>query len=159
MKPPKTKLIFYLLSLIFINSLPSFAENNFATIPVKKIEASPITVAVMLTEQLDSTRAAATCEYYGYVKQPSQDGMAVYKHPNGSIIHYIFTIFVNGKQYPTVEVRSKGAQKEKDKILEGLNFKKNGNITERHSIGFTTQCSTTPQGFIRLEVTPKSKKQ
>ena len=157
MKPPTTKLIFYLLSLIFIISLPSFAENNFEIMPVKKIEANPINVAVMLTEQLDSAAAAATCQYYGYVNQPSQDGMTVYKHPNGSIIRYSFTIADNGKQYPTVEVKTKGTQKEKDKILESLNFKKNGNVNERRSIGFITHCTSAPQDFLRLKTIPKSK--
>lgn len=125
--------------------------------PVKKIEANPINVAVMLTEQLDSASTAATCEYYGYVNQPSQDGFSVFKHPNGSIIRFTFTTADNGKQYPTVEVKSKGTQKENDKILESLNFKKNGNVSERRSIGFTTQCATASQGFIRLQAIPKSK--
>lgn len=125
--------------------------------PVKKIEENPINVAVMLTEQLDSARVAATCEYYCYIYQSSQDGFSVYKHPNGSVIRFNITTADNGKKYPTVEVKSKGTQKEKDKILKTLNFKKNGNVTERRPIGFTTQCSTASQGFIRLKANPKTK--
>lgn len=133
------------------------AQRNFDIMPVKKIEANPINVAVMLTEQLDSADMAATCEYYGYINQPSQDGYVTFKHPNGSIIRYNFAIADNGKQYPTVEVKSKGTQKEKDKLLQELNFKKNGNVTERRSIGFITRCTTAPQGYLRLSNHPKEK--
>ncbi|MDE6742074.1 MAG: hypothetical protein K2J58_07065 [Muribaculaceae bacterium] len=125
--------------------------------PVKKIEANPINVAVMLTEQLDSASIAATCEYYGYINQPSQDGYVTFKHPNGSIIRYSFTIADNGKQYPTIEVKSKGTQKEKDQRLQELNFNKNGNTYERRSIGYTTRCTSAPQGFLRLSNHPKEK--
>ncbi|MDE6741419.1 MAG: hypothetical protein K2J58_03710 [Muribaculaceae bacterium] len=147
-----------LLTLLLLFSLlPISAENKFEVMPIKKIEANPINVAVMLTEQLDSANVAATCEYYGYINQPSQGDFTVFKHPNGSIIRYNFTTADNGKKYPTVEVKSKGPQKEKDKILESLNFKKNGNVTERPSIGFTTQCTSAPQGFICFKTVPKSK--
>lgn len=41
---------------------------------VKKVVANAINVAVMLTEQVDADGIASTCEYYGYERQPSQDG-------------------------------------------------------------------------------------
>ena len=139
-----------ILTLLFFTLLPLSAESKFEVMPVKKIEANPINVAVMLTEQLDSASTAATCEYYGYINQPSQGDFTVFKHPNGSIIRYNFTTADNGKQYPTIEVKSKGTQKDKDKILESLNFMKNGNSYERKSIGYHTLCSSAPNGYLRL---------
>lgn len=114
------KEILILTLLLFLNILPIHA--------VKKVEANAINVAVMLTEQVDSDGIASTCEYYGYERQPSQDGYDVYKHPNGSIIRYTFTTAENGNEYPTIEVKSKGTQKDKDKLLKGLNFQKNGKL-------------------------------
>ena len=146
-----------ILTLLFFTLLPASAENNLEVMPVKKIEANPINVAVMLTEQLDSASAAATCEYYGYVNQPSQGDFTVFKHPNGSIIRFNFTTADNGKKYPTVEVKSKEAQKDMDKNLKSLNFNNIGSLLERNSIGFTTQCASTSQGFLQLKSIPKAK--
>ena len=145
-----------LLTLLFY-LLPAVAAGKFDIHPTKKIDANPINVAVMLTEQLDSANVIATCEYYGYVNQPSQDGFTVFRHPNGSVIRFKYTTADNGKKYPTVDVKSKGTQKENDKILESLNFRKNGNVIERKSIGFTTQCMSVPHGFLRLKPQPKDR--
>ena len=147
----------FLTLFLFFTLLPAKAENKFEVMPVKRIEANPINVAVMLTEQLDSASTAATCEYYGYVNQPAQGDFTVFKHPNGSIIRFNFTVADNGKKYPTVEVKSKGTQKDKDKILESLNFSRKGNVIERSSIGVSTQCTSASQGFIRLTAYPKSR--
>lgn len=84
-----------ILSLIFFTLLPSSAENKFEVMP-KKIVANPLNVAVMLTEQLDSTSMVSTCEYYGYVNQKSQEDFTVFKHPNGSIIRIAFTTQMMG---------------------------------------------------------------
>ena len=157
MKTPTTKLIFHLLSLIFIIPLSAFATDQLEKLPIKKFNPNPINVAVLLTEQLDSASMASTCEYYGYINQPSQDRYVTFKHPNGSIIRYNFTIADNGKLYPTVEVKSKGTQKDKDQRLQELNFKKNGNTYERRSIGYITRCASAPQDFLRLSNHPKEK--
>ena len=143
------KKITLLLSLLLFTLLPTHA--------VKKVEANAINVAVMLTEQPDSAGIASTCEYYGYVSQPKQDGYNVYKHPNGSIIRYTFTTEEDGKSYPTIEVKSKDSQKGKEEILQELNFKKNVNGYERRALGHHTTCSTS-QGFLRFINHPKSKK-
>lgn len=124
---------------------------------VRKVEANAINVAVMLTEQVDTDAIASTCEYYGYERQPSQDGYNVYKHPNGSIIRYTFTTAENGKEYPTIEVKSKGNQKDNDELLQGLNFQKSGNSYERKSIGHRTRCTSSSQGSLCFSNYPKIK--
>lgn len=116
-----------LLTILLFTLLPASAENKFEVMPVKKIEADPINVAVILTEKLDSTSMVSTCEYYGYVNQQSQEDFTVFKHPNGSIICFNFTTADNGKKYTTAEVKSNDSQKEKDQKLQQLNFRKNGN--------------------------------
>lgn len=142
--------IIIIFAFILFTLLPAVA--------VKKVEANAINVAVMLTEQLDSDGIASTCEYYGYQRQPSQDGYDVYKHPNGSIIRYTFTTAENGKEYPIIEVKSKGTQKDKDELLQGLNFQKSGSSYERKAIGHQTQCSSSSQGFLCFSNHPKEKK-
>lgn len=137
MKP--TKFIFSLLSLIFITALPAGA--------VKKIEANPINIAVMLTQERDTAEIASTCVYYGYERQLPQDGYTIFTHVNGSKIRYKL---IDGDKYPTLEVKSKVSEKEKDKILKNLNFQKNGNAYERKSIGHTTRCASGKNGYLIL---------
>ena len=83
-------LIFFLLSLIFISPLPAGA--------VKKVEANPINVAVILTEKQDYASLASTLLYYGY--QPSSESNSSHKaedsrlkteyyHHNGSVIRLL----------------------------------------------------------------------
>ena len=120
-----------------------------------KIEANPINVAAILTELPDSTALASTCEYYGYIQQPPQDGYTVYKHPNGSVIRYSFNEADNGKSYSTIEVIFKVSQKEKDSILQKLNFHKTGNAYERRSVGYATRCTNGRHGAIIFQQRPK----
>lgn len=136
----KKHLIFYLLSFIFLFSLPVMA--------VKKIEANPINVAVMLMQEGDTAKMASTCEYYGYIRQPQNNGYTVFTHVNGSSIRYKYSD--SHQNFPTVEVTSKGTTKEKDKTLQNLNFTKNGNAYEQKSVGFFTHCTFGPHGTLIL---------
>lgn len=123
-----------------------------------KIEANPINVAAILTELPSSTALSSTCEYYGYIQQPPQDGYTVYKHPNGSVIRYSFNEADNGKSYSTVEVTSNISQKEKDQILQdNLNFQKTGNAYERRSVGYTTRCTNGRHGALIFQQRPNPK--
>ena len=139
-----------LLILLLFTLLPAQA--------VRKVDANPINVAVILTEQPDSASIASTCEYYGYVSQPSQDGYTVYQPPKGSTIRYKYTVAENGKSYPTIEVKSKFSQNERNEILRNLNFQKKGDTYERKAIGHQTRCSSAPQGYLRFSNHPKPKK-
>ncbi|MDE5870854.1 MAG: hypothetical protein K2H22_02760 [Muribaculaceae bacterium] len=140
----------YILTLLLflINIFPAGADSKFDIHPIKKIEANPINVAVMLSERPDSISIASTCEYYGYILQSPQDGYTVFKHPNGSVIRFTFKEADNGKKYFTIEVRSKDSQKEKDQILQNLNFQKSGNACVRRSVGYTTRCTNGPRGAL-----------
>ena len=122
-----------------------------------KIEANPINVAAILTERPDSASFSSTCEYYGYIQQSPQDGYIVYEHPNGSVIRYSFNEADNGKSYSTVEVTSKVSQKEKDSILQELNFQKEGNAYERRSVGYTTRCTNGRHGALIFQQRRKTK--
>ena len=143
------KKYFYAFLLAFFSLLPAQA--------VKKIEANPINVAVMLSEQQDSASLAKTCDFYGYQNHGNQDGYAVFKHQNGSIIRFKFVPDEDGKQYATIEVTSKVTQKDRDTILKGLNFHKSGNAYERRSIGHITRLTTAARGFLRLTRHPNTK--
>lgn len=135
----KKFIIFSILPLFFI-----FAFNARA---VKKIEANPINIAVMLTQETDTAKMASTCEYYGYTRKMPQNDYTVFSHNNGSQIKYKLTY---GEKYPTIEVRSNVSSKEKDKILKILNFQKEGHTYEYKSIGTITRCSSGPHGTLIL---------
>ena len=150
----------FIFLLAFFSLLPLHA--------VKKIEANPINIAVMLTQEIDTARMASTLEYYGYTaithtarradtkpqasilraQQANTDGFAVYSHPNGSVIRYKFEN--SNQKYPTIEVISKTSQKDKDQTLKNLNFQKIGNSYERKSVGYTTRCINGPHGSLIL---------
>ena len=143
------KKIILIFAIILFSILPSSA--------IKKIEANPINVAVMLTEELDPASLAKTCDFYGYQHQGNQDGYTVFKHQNGSIIRFKFVPDEDGKQYSTIEVSSKETQKDRDAILKGLNFQKSGNTYERRSIGHITRLTPSSHSFLRLTCHPKLK--
>ncbi len=133
----KNYLILSILSLIFTFSV--CAEKNNAIHPTKKIEANPINIAVMLMQENDTASMAKSCEYYGYTRQPQNNGYTVFHHLNGSSIRYKYTDW--NQQFPIVEVTSKGTSKEKEKILQNLNFTKEGPVYEQKSVGFITRCT------------------
>ncbi len=117
---------------------------------VKKIEANPINVAIMLVQEKDSASMASTLQYYGYERQipPSGGQGAYFTHPNGSTIRYKYSD--SNETFPTVEVTSKASAKEKDKILQNLNFHKNGNTYEQKTVGSLISCSFGPHGTLTL---------
>lgn len=134
----KKSLILSILSLIILFALPVHA--------VKKIEANPINIAVMLVQENDSAKMVSTCDYYGYVRQPSQEGYAVFTHKNGSIIRFK----VDDQKHSIVEVSSKNSQKEKDQILKNLNFHKKSKGYELKTIGNTTRCVSGSHNYLIL---------
>ncbi len=136
----KKYLIFSILSLIFLYSFPMMA--------VKKIEANPINVAIMLVQEKDSASMASTCEYYGYERQPQSNGYTIFKHFNRSQICYKYSD--SNQAFPTVEVTSKASAKEKDQILQKLNFRKVDNSYEQKSVGTLIKCSYGPHGSLIL---------
>ncbi len=141
----KKYIIFSILSLIFLCSLPAGA--------IKKVEANPINVAVMLMQEKDTASMASTCEYYGYIRQPENNGFTVFKHLNGSSIRYKYSD--SNQQFPTVEVTSKASAKEKAQILQNLNFNKEGNSYEQKYVGGRIKCTFGPHGTILLQRIPK----
>lgn len=135
--------------ILFFSLLPLHA--------VKKIEANPINVAAMLTQETDTAKIASTCDYYGYIRQHPIDGYTVFKHPNGSVIRYKYTD--PDQKYQTIEVVSKASQREKENTLQSLSFQKIGNAYERRSISFTTRCTSGPHNSLIFQQLPKPKKQ
>ncbi len=122
----KKQIIIYLILLI---AIPVFA--------IKRIEANPINIAVMLMQERDTTTMASTCDYYGYKRQRSHEDFIVFSHPNGSILSYKLA----DTKYPIVEVIYKISTKERDHILKNLSFIRKGNYYERKSVGYITQCN------------------
>ncbi len=146
----KKYLIFTLLSLIFSTV---HAERVYDIHPTKKIEANPINIAVMLMQENDTAAMAKSCEYYGYTRQQQTNGYTTFTHPNGSTIRYK----LNDQNNPTVEVTSHCTAKEKEHLLQNLNFTKTGNAYEQKSIGFITRCTFAPHGTLILQRISKSK--
>ncbi len=145
----KKQFIIYLLSFLILQALPALA--------IKKVEAHPINIAVMLTQETDTAKIASTLDYYGYTREsrvnPTPDTNAVFTHPNGSRIRYTLP---SGEKYPTIEVKSKASAKEKDKILKNLNFQKQGHTYTLKTIGHTTTCTPGSNGTLLLTKTRTS---
>ena len=128
------KFIFTLLLTLFF--LPAGA--------VKKFDATPINVAVVIVEKGDSTEIAKLFDYYGYTQQGTTDGYKIMKHPNGSEMRYSYIDSNDRGKQTKVIVKSKANHKEIVKLLTDLKFKKVGNLYE-HMINRynnqVTQCS------------------
>ncbi len=142
-----------MLNLFLIAVFSLKADRKLDVIPIRKIEANPINVAVSLTERTDSATIASICEYYGYINQPSQKDYTVFQHPKGSIIRYSFkkADVTTGSKYPTIEVKCKGTQKEKEVILKNLNFQKSGNSYERRGMSSSIRCISGTRGFLIIQ--------
>ena len=135
-----------LLILLLLPFLPARA--------VKKFDANPINVAVVLVEKADSANIESMFDYYGYSFQTKEDGYHVMKHPNGSIIRYSFKDGNTTLKYPIIIVKTKGTQKDIDATLKELQFLKAGNNYDRSVSrynSFITRCTLEPHNNIRLE--------
>ena len=118
---------------------------------VKKIDANPINVAFILSQETDSDEMSSTLEYYGYERQTSNDGYYVFKNPNGSVVKYTFKDATEAQPYPRVEVKSNRGSKDIDDTLESLSFKKEGNKYIRNTGQYAkteTHCTNGSQGFL-----------
>lgn len=98
---------------------------------VKKFEANPINVAVLLVEKGDSANIDGMFKYYGYTLQGTEDGYNIMKDGNGNEIRYTFNENGITSQYPTIEVKANETYKHLDSLLKDLNFIKNDNVYER----------------------------
>lgn len=112
---------------------------------IKKIEANPIKIAVMLIEETDPAKMVSTLDDYCYTRQiPLSEGWgASISHPNSSIIR---DKLAEGEKFPTIEVKFQASTKEKVQILKSLNFYKQGNTYERKSVGYITLRSLAKHG-------------
>ncbi|MDE5998318.1 MAG: hypothetical protein K2G77_08940 [Muribaculaceae bacterium] len=155
------KLIFCILSLIFLLPLSAYA--------VKKIDANPINVAYILSQKTDPDAISSTLIYYGYTPQPkgnltpdtSKPETFVYTHPNGSVIKYTFKDISESHPCPYIEVKSNKGSNETIKVLENLAFKKKGSGYLRN-IGkhakTETHCTHGSQGYLifhRIKINPQ----
>ena len=112
-------LIFSLLSLIFISP--------FNVGAVKKVDANPINVGVLIAEKGDSTQVASLFRYYGYTPKGMENDYQIMKHFNGNEMRYSFNDSGKEMKYPTIVVKTDASQKETDAILTELKFVKTGN--------------------------------
>lgn len=107
------------------------------------IHANPINIASTLILETNSTKIASTLEYYGYTRQPSENGYNVYKCPDSTVIKYTFQSTNSVQIFPIVQVYSRTSRKELDRILKGLNFQKVGHCYENISSPYSmcvTKC-------------------
>ena len=137
------KQIILTLTFLLLTILPAGA--------VKKIEANPINLAVVLAEKADKSKIASYIDYYGYTLQAPDNEYQVMKHPNGDEIRYSFNIDDKESQYPTVIVKVRETPKAIDARLKELNFIKVGNNYERGFFrynNYVTQCSFGPHNTL-----------
>lgn len=110
----KTLIIF--LITVAISILPIHAAG--------KVEANPINIAYTIAEKTDSAKIVSTLAYYGYAPQISQNNNTIYLHPNGSEIDFSFEENGVNQEYPIVRALTKTTEKDKQKTLSQLKFKK-----------------------------------
>ncbi len=137
MKPHK--FFFYLISLIFITTLPAGA--------VKIIEVNPINLAVVIVEKVDSTKIQREFNYYGYTLQGTEDGYKIMRGPNGNEIRYSLEKKSKSDYNSTVIVKSNESQAEIDESLKDLRFKKAGDLYTRigeRDNSYIIQCKFGP---------------
>ncbi|MDE5757136.1 MAG: hypothetical protein K2H85_00845 [Allobaculum sp.] len=111
---------------------------------MKKVEANPINVGILIAEKGDSTQVASLFQYYGYTPQGMENGYQVMKHFNGNEMRYSFKDSGKDQKYPTIVVKTNASQKEIDAILTELKFVKTGNAYERtvsRYNNYITRCS------------------
>ena len=129
---------------------------------VKKFEANPINVAVVIIEKEDNNEITKLFDYYGYTLQGTSDGYQIMKTSSGNEIRYSFTDTNDESKNTTVIVKTKATHKEIDNLLTELKFKKVGNIYERMIHRYNNQvtnCSFGPRNTLVLQrnSTPKAK--
>lgn len=122
---------------------------------VKKVDANPINVAVVIVEKGDSTKIASLFDYYGYEKQGIENGRQLMRTANGHKIKYTFQQDeVKPSRYPTIVVKTNVTQKEIETTLKELKFIKVGNAYDR-SISryhnYITRCSLGPNNTLILQ--------
>lgn len=154
------KKIILSLILFAFSAISAFAqgEAKLDIHPTKKIEANPINIAVMLMQENDTAAIASTLRYYGYTPsstlKPDTSTPDTWLHPNGSSIRYSLSD-PNLSDY-TIEVTSRGSSKDKENLLQSLNFKKTGNSYEQKFVGFTVRGTFAPRGTLILKRLPKA---
>ncbi len=148
---------------IFAISLPIQAQKNYHPVKIIQIHANPINIAARLVLQQDSAKIASTLEYYGYTPvnsnsqsasrktQNAEDGFSVFTHPDGTIILFSFP---DSETNPTVQVHSKTNRPKTEKILEELDYKKNGdhfeNIMSKYS-KYLKKCTFGPNNSVTFQ--------
>ena len=153
------------LALLLMAILPAGA--------VKRIDANPINIAFILSQETDPDVIASTLFYYGYEpmegRLPSRPAKAEatstqsasaglssgetnsYTHPNGSMIRYTFKDATESQPYPQVEVKSNRGSKDIESTLESLDFKKKGSRYIRNTGQYAkteTHCTNESQSFL-----------
>ena len=121
---------------------------------VKKVDANPINVAVLIAEKGDSTQVASIFQYYGYTPQGMENDYQVMKHFNGNEMRYSFNDSGISQKYPTIVVKTEASQKEIDAILTELKFIETGNNYERtvsRYNNYITRCTFGPRNTFIIQ--------
>ena len=121
---------------------------------VKKFEANPINVAIVIVEKGDSASISKLFDYYGYAYKNTEDGYRIMKHSSGNEMRYSISDSCDGTTNTKVIVRTKATHKEVDNLLTELKFKKIGNLYERIIHRYNnqvTQCRFSPRNTLIFE--------
>ncbi len=153
------KILIFIISAF--SAIAAFAQGEaqpqLDILPTKKIEANPINIAAVMIQANDTASITSTLRYYGYTPSSLTPGTSTpdtWTHPNGSTISYSVTDPNTLSGY-TIEATSHGSTKDKENLLESLNFKKVGNAFEQKSVGFRVRGSFAPHGMLVLKRVPK----
>nr|MDE6697279.1 hypothetical protein [Muribaculaceae bacterium] len=121
---------------------------------VKRMIVNPVNIASQLVLKQDSATVASTLEYYGYTIHPSQEGYTVFKHSDGSVIRFVYQNPDPKQSYPTIQVYTKSAKPQIEKVLSELNYKRVGNhyetTTSKYST-YLTKCTFGPGKFLTFD--------
>ncbi len=153
------KKILYII-ICALSALTAAAQQpqDLDILPTKKIEANPINIAAVLIQANDTAAITSTLKYYGYLPStpltPDTSKPHTWTHPNNSTITYSLSDPATLKDL-TIEVTSHGSTKEKEQLLQSLNFKKVGNAYEQPSVGFLTRATFAPHNTLLLHRLPK----
>lgn len=111
------------ITIILIAVIPAGA--------VKKFDANPINIAVLLVEKEDSAKIESILRYYGYAPRGTEDGYRIMRNPDGKEMRCRYVKDGPSDIYPTIIVSTGESKKEIDSRLRELKFIQSGNGYER----------------------------
>lgn len=126
-----TNLLFSFI-LLLLTALPVAAQQGMMTsqqgfLPNQKELSSPLYLGFILVDEPTIESMSKVCDYYGLQAIPTTDGYTTYKHEDGTIFRFKQSDDrTEGMDGRLLEIQTLASQKEIDKALKNLAYKKTG---------------------------------